>query len=372
MKMLKKNIDSDYIDVRNYGIDLLKILCMMMVVMIHVTGVILENSTSNVTYWIIYFLRMSCICAVDCFAIVSGYLGVDSKHRTSNIANLWSTVVFYTVSISLFVVFIYPKSFAVMEVIKAFLPVFSVQYWYFSSYFLLFFLMPLVNIFFKKSDRKQQISVLFAILLLSIGGVFFDAIDRLWAINEGYSVLWLLAMYYIGAYLKKNPIRVNIYWGIVYLICIAIIFALEVVSKYSNINILSFGMASMYSSPFTVMAAISLFMIFKRLDVVPSIRKMIALISSLSFSVYIIHYNKNIWTFLSNQILKYAEYNVGVILVLIVLTVLIIFSACILIDFVRTKIFTFLKIKKIFLKLEKLLTNIFEEGNSEDQKISFD
>ena len=117
MKMLKKDIDNSYVDIRNYGIDLLKILCMMMVVTIHVTGVILENSASNITYWIVYFIRMSCICAVDCFAIVSGYLGVDSRHRMSNIANLWSTVVFYTASISLFVVFIYPKSFSMTEVI---------------------------------------------------------------------------------------------------------------------------------------------------------------------------------------------------------------------------------------------------------------
>ena len=230
--------------------------------------------------------------------------------------------------------------------------------------------MPLVNIFFKKADRKQQITVLFAILLLSIGGVFFEAIDNLWAINEGYSVLWLFAMYYIGAYLKKNPIRLNIHWSIVYFICIAIIFGFEIISKYNNI--LSFGIVSMYTSPFTVLAAISLFMIFKRLDVRPSIRKIVALISSLSFSVYIIHYNKNIWAFLSNQILKYAEYNVGVILILIILTVLIIFSACILIDFVRTKIFDFLKIKKIFLKLENRLSCIFEGKNSKEQKIGFD
>lgn len=123
---------------RNYGIDLLRIVCMFFVLTIHITGPILENTT-DISYWVIFLIKMFCICAVNCYAIISGYVGVDSKKRISSLINLWFTVMFYTSTIAVVLYFASPGIIEFEDLIKGFFPVSSVQYWYFSSYFLLFF-----------------------------------------------------------------------------------------------------------------------------------------------------------------------------------------------------------------------------------------
>lgn len=74
---------------RNYGIDALRIVSMLMVVTLHVLGHggVLKIAESE-KYWIVWFLEISAYCAVNCYALISGYVGVYSKYKFSNLALL--------------------------------------------------------------------------------------------------------------------------------------------------------------------------------------------------------------------------------------------------------------------------------------------
>ena len=69
---------------RNYGIDLLRIVSMLMVVVLHVLGQggVLKTSTPlSIGYSVAWILEIAAYCAVNCYALISGYVGVNSKFK---------------------------------------------------------------------------------------------------------------------------------------------------------------------------------------------------------------------------------------------------------------------------------------------------
>ena len=126
---------------KNYGIEVLRILCMLMVCTLHIFGGVSSKIAipGTVTYWLIEILRIFCLCAVNCYALISGYVCVYSKNRIQGIVKLWFTVVFYTVSIFLIFSIFANRKFSINDLIAVFMPVSSIQYWYFSAYTALFF-----------------------------------------------------------------------------------------------------------------------------------------------------------------------------------------------------------------------------------------
>ena len=69
-----KNVDSE----RNYGIDLLRIICMVMIVIHHVLlhgGILREVEWFCPQYKEAWFLEAGVFCAVNAYGIISGYVG---------------------------------------------------------------------------------------------------------------------------------------------------------------------------------------------------------------------------------------------------------------------------------------------------------
>ena len=62
---------------RNYGIDLLRIVSMIMIVTLHVCGQggLLSINTSFHKKFAIDFFETSSFCAVNCYGMISGYVG---------------------------------------------------------------------------------------------------------------------------------------------------------------------------------------------------------------------------------------------------------------------------------------------------------
>ena len=97
---------------RCYGIDLLRMISMFMVIVLHLCGhggVLSAFQTSSKRFWFAWLLEISAYCAVNCYALISGYVGVDSKYRYSRIFLLWLQVIFYTVSITVLFSGLHPE-----------------------------------------------------------------------------------------------------------------------------------------------------------------------------------------------------------------------------------------------------------------------
>ena len=103
---------------------------------------------------------------------------------------------------SLILELLYPGSVDARVWLDAFTPILSKQYWYFSSYFVLFLFMPFLKQLIHALDavRLRQLAVTlvlcFSLLPLFMSGDVFS-------VASGYSPLWLIALYLLGACLRR-------------------------------------------------------------------------------------------------------------------------------------------------------------------------
>lgn len=186
---------------RNAGIDLLKILSMFMVIILHVnlaSGFLAVQDGFPCSYQVAWILEIISYCAVNCYALVSGYVGSQHGFKLKNIFNLWICVVFYSVIITIGYVII-TEDFQINYLVKAIFPIIFDQYWFFTAYFCMFFFIPLMNLFIKMLSIYQK-KVLCSLLI----GIFSVlGIVSIRANPGGYTVIWMIILYLIGASLNS-------------------------------------------------------------------------------------------------------------------------------------------------------------------------
>lgn len=359
---------------RNYGIDVLRILSMMMVVMLHVLGNGgIRDSTDNlsVNYEIAWFWGILANCAVNCFALISGYVGALSNVKYSNLVLLWLRVLFYSVGIAIVFKILNPDLVNIKGILTMAIPVYTKQYWYFTAYFLLFLFMPVLNCAIQNMERLKLKIVLITIIvcvsiLLPVTSVLREDI---WLLQGGYTPLWLIILYLVGGYIRKYGAFRNtkaVYFFVVYL-------SSAIITLLSK-NVIQFVLGShfedMWLSYFSismVVEAISLLLLFERFRVSKSIsQKIISFFASLSFSVYLIHEHP----FIREQILEgrfswIGEKSPLIMIVLLLFFTVAIFVLCILIDCFRDFLFRILKIKQ---KLQSFEKKIFDRIKVKQRK----
>ena len=163
---------------RNYGIDLLRIVSMMMVVLLHVLGQggILDGSdpltVKSETAWL---LEIGAYSAVNIYAMISGYVGYGRKYKYSGLVYLYFQVLFYTVPTTI-IFYIYRPELVNLKGKRELLFPFAYNtYWYFTAYFCLAFFIPFLNMMLERLDRAELKRLLFFLcLIFSIQPILYD------------------------------------------------------------------------------------------------------------------------------------------------------------------------------------------------------
>ena len=137
---------------RNYGIDLLRIVSMMMVVLLHVLGQGGSDplTVKSETAWL---LEIGAYSAVNIYAMISGYVGYGRKYKYSGLVYLYFQVLFYTVPTTI-IFYIYRPELVNLKGKRELLFPFAYNtYWYFTAYFCLAFFIPFLNMMLERLDR---------------------------------------------------------------------------------------------------------------------------------------------------------------------------------------------------------------------------
>ena len=338
---------------RNMGLDLLRMVCMYMVAILHVLsqgGVMARIPTAPGAYYASWFLETCAFCAVNCYGLLSGYVGVHGKFKPWRIVRLWLTVFFYTVLITA-AASLFHGSWVTREVlIMSLLPVSWKTYWYFSCYFVLFFFTPFLNrmvLSLEDREKKRLMLAIFVLLtLLPVVPKTFS-VDTLTLLG-GYSLIWLMALYVFGACLSTcSPIHLKKRWYLlIYLGCVVLTWGSKILienytrpiygeAKYGRI-------LTAYTSPTIFICGICLLLLFEQIQIRSALlKKIIRLFSPLAFSVYIIHAHPVIWEHLLKGAFKSWRYlPAWQVLWPVLLAALLIYVVCSLIDFLRRLLFT--------------------------------
>ena len=347
---------------RNYGIDLLKIVSMLMVIILHILGhggMLKKVPFLSAKYEMLWLLEISCFCAVNCYALASGYVGCCSRYRYSNLILLWLRVLFYTIIITTIFFMVLPSMNTSETWVNAFFPVSMVQYWYFSAYVLLFFFIPFLNIVIKTLSKKQmEISLGFLFVLFSVLPSIFK--KDIFIIVKGYSGLWLIFLYLVGGYLRKyHPLKkiekvslISRYLGLIFLTWLV-----KFCEEFFTQRSFSDDYLVTYNSLTIAISSVFLLCFFERLKLSLKVIKVIKIFAPAVFSVYLIHVHPLIWKYVwHNAFLFLTDYPLPLMLISIIVIACIVFLVCCIIDFIREILFKQLCLKDKLSNFEIKLT----------------
>ena len=337
---------------RYYNLDVLRILSMIMIVILHYCfhGYHLTN-TNSIGYntkalWIIYTF---CYCSVDIFVLISGYFLCKSEFKIKKIINLWIEVFFYSVIIGIIFFVLKDARFSsVKTYLKCFFPFSSKAYWFFSIYAILYLISPYINKMINALSKDE-----FKKLLLLGGVLFFVANEfipgtHLFDRTYGFGLLWFIYLYLFAAYIRiYDDIKINnkLLLFLYVISCLFLYLSRVFIMKYLNSTEIFSGQESLfysYSSFPVFISAAALFLFFKNIKIKNYFSSFISLVSKSTFGVYLIHDNNLLRSFLYEKILKVSYYATKGFLVkssAMLISVIVVFIVCIIIDFLRSKIF---------------------------------
>lgn len=354
---------------RNYGIDILKILSMFMVVVLHVLGQggVLKHAldlTLNDT--VAWFIEILCLCSVNLFALTTGYLCIDRKFKYKNVISLYILVLFYNVLCTLFL-----NGFKIISFVLSFFPVSNYAYWYFSAYIGFILFIPFINKYLNSIDEFEHRKLIYTILFVMCGiGLlcFVHGTDAL-KLDRGYSPVWLGCLYIIGSYFKlydfKFKNRSKCLYFMIFLL--SSLFALMSRIVILKIPVLSHYLESdlllEYISFPIVINSIVLFLLFLKVKVNDSFKKVLSFFSGLSFSVYIIHCNPYVWKIIEGVFRNFANMPVFKMIFMVLYTAFVIYVVCNVIDVFRYYLFKILRVDKLSSWLdEKIVSLLTKKG----------
>ena len=341
---------------RNYGIDLLRVAAMLMICVYHVLGrggIMQSTDYLSVRWAASWGLEKLTLCCVDCYALVSGYVGITSRHKPASWISQWLQVAFYSLGITLLFKLLWPQTVTLQQLGRSVLPVLTNQYWYFSAYTGLFLLMPLLNHIVHTFDgKKLGVTLLTAALVMTLPTALFDT--EVFGLNGGYSTMWLALLYLIGAWVRlhgKNSVKTWV-WALVYLGSCFVTFAVKMVSDYMFLHRgfrVFHGLYSAFCSPMVLAGAFALLMIFSRLRVGSvKLQKTIRILAAASFGVYLIHVHPCIWdNWLLHAFVDVAKLPVVPMLLASVGISAALMALCLFIDSIRIRLFALLHLDRL-------------------------
>lgn len=349
---------------KNYGIELLRILSMFFIVVLHVVGwggVSGAAPYGSAQYYAAWVMLGLAYCAVNCYALISGYVGCTSRFRPAKLVSLWLSVVSIGVAVWLVFRIFRPETVAAMPLYTRFFPLLKSQYWYFTAYFGLSILSPALNAAIQNLEQKPYRLML--VLMFVAFSLMPNAVGNdLFYTHAGYSMVWLVLLYLAGGYVRRfiEVKRRGVFMGVCALVYFASI-GLMALRRFfkegqlfaSGVENPAFGSDYSYTSVFVVIASFALFLLFTQIRVKRRpLQAVISFFSRATFGVYIIHTHELIWAFvLYNRFARIAALPVPLCVLASLGSAAAVFIVCALAEKLREAVFKLLCIDKLLEKI---------------------
>lgn len=335
---------------RNYGIDLLRLVLMYMVCMLHtlgqggILGASVVGTRGHKVYW---FLEILSYCAVNGFAIISGYMAVDKPRKYEKIVEMWFQAFFYSFVLTMILTIAgINESWERADMFRCALPVTFGKFWYFTAFFALFFSIPILNKYlFSIEENTAKKMFIIMVVFFSFSSIYGDPFK----LSRGYSTIWLIVLYCIGALAKKIKLfetRKSITLIILWAFCIIYSWKLLIFGENDILK--------NYVSPTMLFSGIIMVVLFSRL---PVKGRIISKLSPLAFGIYLCQLNQVVWNnIIKNAFISVVEkpLHIGVLWAFIFASV--IFVSGLVVEFIRSNI---AKIIRISL-LSKRIVSLFD------------
>lgn len=340
---------------RNASLDLLRILCMFLIVLGHaiIHGEVLDTvSVNNVNFFLVNVLRAFLSVHVNCFVIISGYFLCTREFRLKKALFIWGQALFWSLGLYLVLCLGGVAQFGLKALLKACLPLTQQRYWFITTYLLMYLLVPLLNAAIQAMDQKTHalfLSLFFAVYI-ALQNLFFW--EKFTSVNA-YHPLFFAFLYLLAAYFRLYPDKLA---GKTYILCYSLIcifaavwrigitwLTIKITGEAKGENIfLSNNSITM------VIASACLFRFFEGLNISDKrIRKAVSIVAPLTLGVYLIHDHPEVRNFIWQDLLRPMDFVQSPFLVLLLFGMaMVVFAFCVLMEYLRQRVSTAFKIKK--------------------------
>ena len=231
-----------------------------------------------------------------------------------------------------------------------FFPLLFEKYWYFTAYLCLFLLMKVLDRIVDMFDGVKLGLILSVLCIINS----FSVTGNAFKLNYGMSASWLCIMYVVGCLIRKYRIERAVKTKsclIAMVLSITISYIGCICIPYMPNMITSLGIGEnqflKFTSPFVVVTAISIVLLTAKLDIKKKqVAKVIGFAYPLTFGVYCIHENgilvDNVYR---NRLSNMLGHGFAWFLLMVMVLAVGFFCICLLIDYLRKKLFFVLKIE---------------------------
>lgn len=345
---------------KNSSINLLKTICILLVIMHHFFihgNLILENNiTSIFNYGFAAFFGSFGKTACLVFVTITGYFMIKKNVKIDKLLLLFLQTTIYSLLIYIVAITLDIIPLSMKGVIKS---LFSLIFgnWFIISYIQLYLLIPFVNKLIQSLNKKTLFLLISLLTFFYFGISSFISVEVWKLSNIGYFII----MYMIGAYIRLYGVndKLNKYCILLLFLLGIIVFLIDITGIYFSLKLGVDFVKRVFSRAFGISSILSFFIstfvfIYFEKREFNLFSKLLNYISSSSLGIYLIHDNyiirSVIWTnIMCNNILLCSKY----FIILYIAKILVLFIVCLIID----KILMF-PIKKLssYIK-KKLLSN---------------
>lgn len=331
---------------RASNFELLRIIAMILIIMHHfaVHGGFehMELGASMNRIWI-QILSGGGRLGVDIFVLISGYFLIDSEYKPQKLIKFVLQVMEYAMLCSILLILIGEIQIssikgAVTIIKTAILPIPYGEYWFATTYFVLYLFSPYLNRLIKNIDKKMHLK------LIVTGIVIWCIFPSVLKTYFGFSYVgWFTILYFIAAYLRLYPVNSKnmkrncwIIAGASYFLLLVLIITIDILGMKYPILISYIASIREMNSPVVLVCAIATVFAFGTLSIQS---KMVNRIAATTFGIYLLHDNPQIRNFLWSKtfhVNAYAESRFFILYSLLVIGI--IFCICCVVEILRAKL----------------------------------
>lgn len=369
--MRTDNLPAADVKKRNSGIELLRIIAMFSIVLLHIVGIGGINNAyplHSAGYAAALLLRSVTFCSVNCYALISGYVGCTGRKNAAkhvkSILNILVQTLFWSFLIAL--IFFACGKTGIKGLAKSLFPLMMHQYWYSCAYIGLLLLSPLLNFLLQKLSVRMLRFIEITVITISVYLTVFFFGDP-FGLSSGYSTLWLILLYLLGGCIRldegffrllksRAAIKCAVCWGVIWLGTYAAQLITAMIFSTPRYDVAFLRYVSLPN----LLVACVLLAAFSSADF--SMPRWSEKAARCTFGVYLIHIHPLVITFLlDNRFAFFAKTPFFVMFFGVICIAAAIYAVCTLIEYARQLLFGIIKADRAITKTSEAICSLTEK-----------
>lgn len=288
---------------RNGSLDLLKIIAIFFIILHHYalwSGWDFESGF-HLNKWVAQTLLIGGKLGVNLFVMITGFFMVKSKPKLKSLFTIWveTTVICLVVYLGIVLFHLDVQHFEWSTFIKRAFPVIFGQYWFVTSYTLLYFCIPFLNMIINRLNyREQKNTLIFFFFVLSI----YPFINYSKGLTFSF-LIWFFYLYFSGAFIRNNQENLKkiktelLVLSCVFVALLSMLVNICLMIAFDNpswkltkaLQFLNWNETVFYTrdaSPLMFCSALIIFILFLRINIKGN--RFLSFVSRASFGVYLL------------------------------------------------------------------------------------